>query len=96
MKEIKRYTVAGDKIGLLEHANGEVVLFSDYERLQARIKELESQSHINEIKAQGIEEAIKKADNETYIGIVGQEFPPQSQYKSELLCYAEQLRTKHD
>lgn len=33
--------------------------YSDVEQLQARIKELESDAHINEIKAQGISEAIK-------------------------------------
>lgn len=31
---------------------------SDYEQLQARVKELESVEHINEIKAQGVEGAI--------------------------------------
>lgn len=45
-------------------------------------KELESQKHINEIKAQGIEEAVKKADNETYIGVIGDDFPPQKQYRA--------------
>ncbi|OCG66303.1 hypothetical protein A9G41_12990 [Gilliamella sp. Nev5-1] len=55
-----------------------------------------SQKHINEIKAQAIEEAVKKADNETYIGVVGSDFPPQKQYKAEILAFADSLRLKHE
>lgn len=66
------------------------------ERLNERIKELESQKHINEIKAQGIDEAIKRADNETYIGVVGGDFPPQKQYRAEILVFANNLRLKHE
>ena len=47
---------------------------------------------IDEIKAQGIEEAVKKADSETYINLVGKEFPPQQQYRAELLAYASALK----
>ena len=47
---------------------------------------------IDEIKAQGIEEAVKKADSETYINLVGKEFPPQQQYRAELLAYASSLK----
>jgi hypothetical protein len=66
------------------------------EQLNERIKELESQKHINEVKAQGIREAVKKADNETYIGVVGSDFPPQKQYRAELLAFADNLRLKHE
>lgn len=60
-------------------------------KLQARIKELESQSHINEIKAQGIEEAISYSQRELMK-------PKYGTYHWKLLCkqYIEQLRTKHD
>ena len=47
---------------------------------------------IGEIKAQGIVEAVKNADSETYINLVGQEFPPQQQYRAELLAYASSLK----
>ena len=47
---------------------------------------------IDDIKAQGIEEAVKKADSETYINLVGKEFPPQQQYRAELLAYASSLK----
>lgn len=53
-----------------------------------------SSKDINRIKAQGIEEAVKKADKETYICLVGQEFPPQQQYRAELLAHAEHLRER--
>jgi hypothetical protein len=66
------------------------------EQLNERIKELESQKHINGIKAQGIEDAVEKADNETYIGVVGSDFPPQKQYRAELLALADNLRLKHE
>lgn len=49
-----------------------------------------------EVKAQGIREAVKKADRETYIGVVGSDFPPQKQYRAELLAFADNLRLKHE
>ena len=51
----------------------------------------DSHKNINKIKAQGIEDAVKKADSETYITLVGQEFP-QQQYREELLAYASSLK----
>lgn len=92
MKKIKRYSTHA--YGIEETANGEWCKYSVVKKLQAQIKELESDKHLNEIKAQGINEAVNKADNETYIGLVGQEFPPQSQYRAELLCYAELLKLR--
>lgn len=56
----------------------------------------ESQKHINEIKAQAIKEAVKHADGETYIGVTGGEFPPQKQYRAEILVFADNLRGKND
>lgn len=64
--------------------------FNIIDSLNERIKELESQSHINEIKAQGIEEAIKQVtmacmyDEDPVIVL------------TRFGNYAEQLRTKHD
>lgn len=56
----------------------------------------ESQKHINEIKAQAIKEAVKHADGETYISVTGGEFPPQKQYRAEILVFADNLRGKND
>lgn len=74
-----------------DYENYEWCKYSDVEQLQARIKELESQSHINEIKAQGIEEAISYSQRELLK-------PKYVAYHWKLLCkqYIEQLRTKHE
>lgn len=53
------------------------------------------EQEINEIKAQGIEEALKKADGEIYIYPIGTDALKQL-YRAELKCYAETLRAKHD
>jgi hypothetical protein len=68
--------------------------FDLIDELRKEIAELKSQKHINEIKAQAIEEAVKKADRETYIGVTGGDFPPQKQYRAEILAFANNLRSK--
>lgn len=59
-------------------------------KLQARIKELESEKHINEIKAQGIEEAVEQVAmdcvyDEDSVIVLGR-----------VDDYAEQLRNKYE
>ncbi|MWN30961.1 MULTISPECIES: hypothetical protein [unclassified Gilliamella] len=70
--------------------------FDLIDELRKEIAELKSQKHINEIKAMGIEEAVNNADNETYIGVTDGEFPPQKQYRAEILVFADNLRGKND
>lgn len=62
--------------------------------LAQKVKELESQSHINEIKAQGIEEAINEANHEMH-EIFDNEFHV-SLHVANLRIFVDRLRTKHD
>lgn len=101
MKEIKRWHLSiptSDNPRTLgeikQDDKGEYILYLDrlneVKQLQARIKERESQSHINEIKTQGIEEAIKQVtmdcmyDEDPVIVL------------TRFGNYAEQLRTKYE
>lgn len=62
--------------------------FNLIDKLNARIKELESEKHINEIKAQGIEEAIQYLYSKC-----GCLTDVDREYMDE---YMQKLRTKHD
>ncbi|WP_392559646.1 hypothetical protein [Orbus mooreae] len=56
MKEVERYKITsanGNSSNVTKCNDGHWVNYKDVEQLQARIKELESEKHINEIKAQG-------------------------------------------
>lgn len=61
MNGIKRYKLVATESArnVIEASDGHWVHYSNVEQLKARIKELESDAHINEIKAQGIGDAIK-------------------------------------
>lgn len=116
MKEIKRYrfikttwdTFYRVTIGYIkEHKLGGYTEYSNYKKvldenkqLQARIKELESQTHINEIKAQGIEDMLNDDVFKEYVryslrGLDSTEMDDYT-YLENVRNYAEQLRTKHD
>lgn len=89
MKEIKRYKLVATESArnVIECDDGHWVHYSNVEQLQARIKELESDAHINEIKAQGIEEAIQIYKKHTQI----------IEYAmAKLNDVVKQLRAKHD
>lgn len=67
-----------------------------HDQLQARIKELENDKHINEIKAQGIEEIINSISTNERFGFEGFAAIGKDNIILELKQQARKLRTKHD
>lgn len=69
------------------------------EQLRKQINEQKPVNYINEIKARGVEEAIKNTDAEKCIFLAGDSVGADAllqQYRTELERYIKTLRTKHD
>lgn len=92
--ESKRYTYQGGE--LWTPPVGKTPDFNLIDSLNEKIKELESEKHINEIKAQGIEEFIQ-LESEKLSAIGGNKiFKIYSMVIRRLKVYTERLRANHD
>lgn len=92
------YTYSGGE--LWKPPIGKAPDFNLMDKLHARIKELESEKHINEIKAQGVEDMLNDDLFKEHVrcSLKGLETTEVDDYTylENVRNYVEQLRTKHD
>lgn len=99
VKEIKRYKITfanGNSSNVTKCDDGHWVHYSDFKQLQAKIKEFESDKHINEIKVQGIEEFIKLETERLSQSESNSMFKAYGMLRRRLSGYLAKLRANHE